>query len=116
MIEYCLFMGHFGSFRVLLQTVYVCVYTEQQDFSDDVFLGESFGSKVILDVGCRAGSTGISLKKSGFQEIDGVDPAREVVNVARDLGIYRELSIGKIGKDAASVSVISSSNTASQSS
>jgi len=67
-------MGHFGSFRVLLQTVYVCVYTEQQDFSDDVFLGESFGSKVILDVGCRAGSTGISLKKSGFQEIDGCRP------------------------------------------
>jgi len=92
-------MGHFGSFCVFLQTVYVCVYTEQQDFSGDVFLGESFGSKVILDVGCRAGSTGISLKKSGFQEIGGVDPAREMVNVARDLGIYRELSIGKIGKD-----------------
>jgi len=63
------------------------------------YLGESFEAKDILDVGCGSGKTGISLNKSGFQKIDGVDPSREMVDVARDLGIYRDLSIGKITKD-----------------
>ena len=54
---------------------------------------------MILDIACGAGKTGVSLKKSGFQTLDGVDPASEMVNVARDLGIYRHLSIGKISKD-----------------
>lgn len=52
-----------------------------------------------MDVGCGSGKTGISLKKSGFQKIDGADPSHEMVKVARDLGIYRDFSLDKITKD-----------------
>ena len=44
----------------------------------------------VLDVGCGSGKTGVSLQKSGFTIIDGVDPAKQMLVIARSKNVYRD--------------------------
>ena len=59
-------------------------------------IGDDFVSKSLLDVGCGSGLSGQSLKKVGFQTFDGVDAAESFMQVSKESGNYRNLSIGKI--------------------
>jgi len=45
----------------------------------------------ILDFGCGTGLAGEMLSKRGFQQLDGCDPADEMLAQARDKGVYRTL-------------------------
>ena len=62
-------------------------------------IGDDFVSKSLLDVGCGSGLSGQSLKKVGFQTFDGVDAAESFMQVSKDSGNYRNLSIGKIDEN-----------------
>ncbi|MBT8114210.1 MAG: methyltransferase domain-containing protein [Arenicella sp.] len=46
----------------------------------------------VIDVGCGTGLVGAVLKNQGFKIIDGVDLSPEMIDKARGLGIYRELT------------------------
>lgn len=46
----------------------------------------------ILDFGCGTGLSGLALKAQGFTTIDGVDVSEEMLQGAREKGIYRALS------------------------
>ena len=46
----------------------------------------------ILDFGCGTGLSGLALKLAGFQTIDAVDLSPEMLNAARQKGVYRHLS------------------------
>ena len=63
------------------------------------FSGDNFQKSEILDLGCGSGKTGASLKKVGFQQIDGIDPATEMLEIAKEMGSYRNLSAGKLTSD-----------------
>lgn len=45
----------------------------------------------VLDYGCGTGLSGIALHAAGFTILDGLDPSEEMLAVARDKGIYRNL-------------------------
>ena len=45
----------------------------------------------LLDVGCGTGLSGLALKDSGFQNIDGCDLSQGMLNKAAELGIYNKL-------------------------
>jgi len=45
----------------------------------------------VMDVGCGTGLVGAVLKERGLQPIDGFDLSTEMVDRARDLGVYRDL-------------------------
>lgn len=45
----------------------------------------------IMDAGCGTGLVGDVLYKSGFRNIDGTDISEEMVDKARELGVYRFL-------------------------
>ena len=45
----------------------------------------------ILDVGCGTGLSGFSLKKFGFNSIDGLDLSKEMLKIALDKKIYQML-------------------------
>lgn len=45
----------------------------------------------VLDFGCGTGLSGKALAAEGFAVIDGTDITPEMVEVARDLGLYRDL-------------------------
>lgn len=49
------------------------------------------GDLLIMDAGCGTGLVGELLYKSGFRQIDGTDISSEMVDKARELGVYREL-------------------------
>lgn len=46
---------------------------------------------LIMDAGCGTGLVGEMLYKSGFTQIDGSDISSEMVDKARELGVYRAL-------------------------
>jgi len=46
----------------------------------------------VLDVGCGTGLSGVALVGAGFKLIDGVDLSPEMLAVAREKGIYRNLT------------------------
>lgn len=48
----------------------------------------------IIDAGCGTGLVGAELAKVGYSQIDGVDLSPEMVNIARDRGVYRNLTGG----------------------
>ncbi|MEX0310113.1 MAG: class I SAM-dependent methyltransferase [Tateyamaria sp.] len=78
----------------------------------------------ILDFGCGTGLSGLALKLAGFANIDGVDLSQEMLEGAREKGVYRHLdlieagdalprsgytamaAIGVIGAGAAPISVL----------
>lgn len=43
----------------------------------------------ILDLGCRTGISTRQLVLNGFQDVQGVDPDEEMLNIAREKGIYK---------------------------
>jgi len=45
----------------------------------------------ILDFGCGTGLSGVALRLSGFQTIDGADLSAEMLQGARNKGVYRKL-------------------------
>jgi predicted TPR repeat methyltransferase len=47
----------------------------------------------VLDFGCGTGLSGQALAAEGFTTIDGTDITPEMVEVARNLGLYRDLSV-----------------------
>lgn len=49
-----------------------------------------------MDIGCGSGLSGIGLKKAGFLNLDGVDPSRGLLKIAKEKNIYRKLIEGKI--------------------
>lgn len=46
---------------------------------------------VVADAGCGTGLVGQLLYKAGFRDIDGMDISTDMVNKARELGVYRSL-------------------------
>lgn len=67
----------------------------------------------IFDIGCGTGLTCVYLAQMGYSNLDGIDLSPDMVRVAGQRGIYRELLIGDVTQalerdDAAYDGVISS--------
>lgn len=69
----------------------------------------------VFDVGCGTGLTCVFLAEKGYTNLDGIDLSPEMVGVARERGIYRELLVGdvtqKLQRDDASYDAVISSGT-----
>jgi predicted TPR repeat methyltransferase len=53
----------------------------------------------ILDAGCGSGAVGLALKKLfSYQIIDGLDISKGMLDIARKMGVYRELEIADLTK------------------
>jgi len=52
----------------------------------------------ILDVGCGTGLTCVPLAEAGYRQLDGIDLSPEMVRVAAERGIYRELLVGDLNQ------------------
>jgi predicted TPR repeat methyltransferase len=52
----------------------------------------------VLDVGCGTGLTCRLLAQRGFSQLDGIDLSREMIEVARERGIYRNLLQGDVNE------------------
>ena len=50
----------------------------------------------VADLACGTGRTGVWLKQRGVQCIDGVDLTAEMVEVAREKGVYDRLFVGNV--------------------
>ena len=50
----------------------------------------------VLDVGCGTGLTCRLLAQRGFSQLDGIDLSQEMIEVARERGIYRNLLQGDV--------------------
>lgn len=48
-------------------------------------------NSAVLDTGCGTGISGLALKAAGFSQIDGFDITDEMLRVARDRGLYRNI-------------------------
>ncbi len=57
-------------------------------------LAERIGdlSKPVLDVGCGTGLGGFALAQAGFAVIDGIDLSQDMLDVAREKKLYRNLT------------------------
>ena len=53
----------------------------------------------ILDFGCGTGFAGQELSKRGYKIIDGLDCCKEMLEIAKVKGTYRELSQGVMGSE-----------------
>ncbi|MFT5504815.1 MAG: putative TPR repeat methyltransferase [Gammaproteobacteria bacterium] len=53
-------------------------------------------SASVLDIGCGTGLTGLSLHNLGFECIDGIDLSPDMIGVAGQRGIYRDLMVGDL--------------------
>ncbi len=67
----------------------------------------------IFDVGCGTGLTCVYLAEKGYRNLDGIDLSPDMVRVAGQRGIYRELLVGDVNQalereDASYDGVISS--------
>ena len=69
----------------------------------------------IFDLGCGTGLTCVLLAARGFVNLDGIDISPDMVRVAGQRGIYRELLVGDINqpfeRDDASYDAVISSGT-----
>lgn len=52
----------------------------------------------VLDFGCGTGLSGAALRAAGFASVDGTDISPEMLNGAREKGIYRDLWLGTPGQ------------------
>ncbi len=52
----------------------------------------------VFDIGCGTGLTSVYLAERGFQNLDGIDLSPDMVQVAGQRGIYRELLVGDINQ------------------
>jgi len=48
--------------------------------------------KPLLDYGCGTGLCGVSLNEAGFEILDGADLSKEMLEIAREKGVYRKLT------------------------
>jgi predicted TPR repeat methyltransferase len=48
----------------------------------------------VLDAGCGTGLVGVALRSVGYTELHGIDLSPEMIERARELGIYRSLEAG----------------------
>jgi predicted TPR repeat methyltransferase len=55
----------------------------------------------ILDIGCGTGLTCRLLADRGFSQLDGIDLSADMISVARDRGIYRDLLQGDVNQPLA---------------
>jgi predicted TPR repeat methyltransferase len=55
-------------------------------------------SKRILDAGAGTGIVGQHLKDLGYTNIDGLDISQEMLNIARDKGVYKNLICAPISE------------------
>lgn len=67
----------------------------------------------VFDIGCGTGLTCVFLAESGYANLDGIDISPDMVRVAGERGIYRELLVGDVNhplerEDACYDGVISS--------
>jgi len=77
--------GHYTAPRMMVGLL--CEYLDQQPPG----LPAERGDMLIMDAGCGTGLVGELLHKSGFRRIDGTDISSEMVDKARELGVYRNL-------------------------
>ncbi len=61
------------------------------------YLTDTEGS--VFDVGCGTGLTCVYLAERGYQNLDGIDLSPDMVRVAGQRGIYRELLVGDINQE-----------------
>lgn len=52
----------------------------------------------ILDIGCGTGLTCVYLAEKGYGNLDGIDLSPDMVRVAGQRGIYRELLVGDVNQ------------------
>ena len=69
----------------------------------------------VFDVGCGTGLTCVYLADKGYTNLDGIDLSPDMVRVARERGIYRELLVGDVNhrleRDSESYDAVISSGT-----
>ena len=69
----------------------------------------------VLDIGCGTGLTSVYLADQGFNNIDGIDLSQDMIRVAAQRGIYRELLVGDLNhpldRDRAMYDAVISSGT-----
>lgn len=69
----------------------------------------------VFDVGCGTGLTCVYLAQKGYTNLDGIDISPDMVRVASERGIYRELLVGDVNhaleRDDASYDAVISSGT-----
>ena len=69
----------------------------------------------IFDIGCGTGLTCVYLAEKGFSNLDGIDISPDMVRVAGERGIYRELLVGDVNqvleRDSNSYDAVISSGT-----
>ena len=53
----------------------------------------------IFDIGCGTGLTCVLLAAKGYENLDGIDLSPDMVRVAGQRGIYRELLVGDVNQD-----------------
>ena len=53
-------------------------------------------SQPILDIGCGTGLSGLALQEAGFTHIDGTDFSAEMLALAEEKAIYRQLMQGSV--------------------
>ena len=72
-------------------------------------------ASTVFDVGCGTGLTCVFLAKRGYTNLDGIDLSPDMVRVASERGIYRELLVGDVNqalkRDDASYDAVISSGT-----
>ncbi len=52
----------------------------------------------VFDIGCGTGLTCVFLAEKGYTNLDGIDLSPDMVRVARERGIYRELLVGDVNQ------------------
>lgn len=69
----------------------------------------------VFDIGCGTGLTCVFLAAKGYTNLDGIDLSPEMVRVAAERGIYRELLVGDVNqaldRDSESYDAVISSGT-----
>ena len=53
-------------------------------------------SNPVLDIGCGTGLSGLALREAGFALVDGTDLSTEMLDRARERGLYRHLFLGDL--------------------
>lgn len=87
-----------GYDKTLPPDVYGCP-AAMQTAMKELFPANNRAAVTVLDVGCGTGMTGQVLLEAGFTTVDGLDPAKGMLEVAREKGIYRRLMDVFLTKD-----------------
>lgn len=80
-------------------------------------LGEHLSDteSTVFDIGCGTGLTCVFLAEKGYTNLDGIDLSPDMIRVAGERGIYRELLVGDVNqaleRDDASYDAVISSGT-----